>query len=88
MYTTIQKWGGSQGVRIPKNIMEMLGLRENDKVEIKAEDGAILIRKASITKHKTVEERLEAFYLQPIELIMPAAISGEYDWGKAVGDEV
>lgn len=88
MYTTIQKWGGSQGVRIPKNIMDMLGLRENDKVEIATEDGAILIRKSSATKHRTVEERLEAFYKQPLEKIKPDMAVSEYDWGTPLGDEV
>lgn len=88
MYTTIQKWGGSQGVRIPKNLMELLELRENDKVMLTAEDGAILIRKASGFKHRTTEERLEAYYQKPLDKLEPDVASGEYDWGISVGDEV
>lgn len=66
----------------------MLGLRENDRVEIAAEDGAILIRKTSTTKHKTVEERLEEFHKQPLEKIKPDMTVSGYDWGKPEGYEV
>ena len=40
MYATIQKWGNSQGLRIPKSLLDALGIRENDRVELlQAEDG-------------------------------------------------
>lgn len=32
MYATIQKWGNSQRLRIPKVLLDALGLRENDRV--------------------------------------------------------
>lgn len=34
MYATVQKWGNSQGLRIPKALLEALGIRENDRVEL------------------------------------------------------
>ena len=43
MYTTIQKWGNSQGVRLPKVILEMANLNENDTVELKVENGKVII---------------------------------------------
>ena len=45
MQTTIQKWGNSQGIRIPKLFLEALGIRENDHVEIERVDDSIIIRK-------------------------------------------
>jgi antitoxin MazE len=39
----IQKWGNSLGVRIPKNLIEILNLVENSEVEIEHRDGAIII---------------------------------------------
>jgi antitoxin MazE len=33
MHTTIQRWGNSQAVRLPKTILEVLLLKENDQVE-------------------------------------------------------
>ena len=32
MYATIQKWGNSQGLRLPKALLDSIGLRENDRV--------------------------------------------------------
>lgn len=60
MYSTIQKWGNSQAIRIPKGILEEAALRENDRVEIKAEKDCIIISRVN-KKHKTLKERLEAY---------------------------
>jgi len=57
MYTTIQKWGNSQAVRLPKGLLEDAAMRENDRVEIKVENGCIIISRIN-KKHKTIEERL------------------------------
>lgn len=51
MYATIQKWGDSQGIRIPKSLLEALGIRENDRVELK---DTISIKKAAAAPHKTL----------------------------------
>lgn len=79
MYTTIQKWGNSQGIRIPKQLLEALDLRESDKVEIERQQDAIIIRKAA-KKHRTLEERLAGFK-GPYEFF-------EWDTGAPVGNEV
>ena len=50
------------------------------------EDG-INIRRASAVPHRTLEERLTAFYGKPIDQIGRVE-SGELDWGKAEGSEV
>ena len=86
MYATIQRWGNSQGLRIPKALLDALGLRENDRVELTQTDGGIHIKKAG-AGHRTLEERLVAFYGKPIEEI-GRLDEQELDWGKAEGDEV
>lgn len=86
MYATIQKWGNSNGLRIPKALLEALGIRENDRVELTQTTDTITIRKAAATPHKTLEERLTAFYGKPIEEIGRIQ-SEEFDWGKAEGRE-
>lgn len=78
MYTSIQKWGNSQAVRIPKAILEKASLRENDKVEIQVEDGRLVI--VPVQRRMTLAERI-------------AEYKGEYkasEWqtGKTVGKEV
>ena len=82
MTGTIQKWGNSQGIRIPKTILDGLFLQENDRVEITAESDSIVIRKTTRKRRakKSLEERFENYTgdYQCVEL----------DWGEAVGREV
>ena len=88
MYATIQRWGNSQGIRIPKVLLEALHIRENDRVELVQTEDAITIRKAAPYTHKTLEERLTAFYGQPIGEIGRIENGPEIDWGKERGGEV
>ncbi|MDD4835019.1 MAG: AbrB/MazE/SpoVT family DNA-binding domain-containing protein [Lutispora sp.] len=78
MYTTIQKWGNSQAIRIPKAILEMTTISENDKVEIKVQDGNLVI--IPIKKHKTLEERIAGYEVE--------YQCSEWDTGKPTGKEV
>lgn len=93
MITTIQKWGNSQGVRLPKVILEAVFLEENDPVEIVAENDSIIIRKPARKRRakRSLEERLEVFYQKPIDEILAdddLYTPTEVDWGKPVGKEV
>lgn len=88
MYATIQKWGNSQGLRIPKALLDAVGLRENDRVElVQAEDG-IQIKKPAVTQHRTLEERLTAFYGKSVDELGRIASEPEVDWGKPEGAEL
>ena len=60
MYSTIQKWGNSQAIRLPKSILEAVSMGENDQVEINAENDRIIIKRTN-KKHKTLEERLSGY---------------------------
>lgn len=80
MQSTIQKWGNSQAIRLPKAILEIAQLGENDTVQILAEQDRIIIKKSNDMRHKTLKERLKGF-------------EGEYaceEWGTGnpVGKEV
>jgi len=86
MYATIQKWGNSNGLRIPKTLLDALGLRENDRVELTQTKDAITIKRAAPQRHKSLEERLTAFYGKPIEEI-GLIQEKELDWGKPEGHE-
>lgn len=59
VFTSIQKWGNSQAVRLPKSILEMAGLNENDKVELKVQDGNLII--IPVKKHKKLVERIAEY---------------------------
>lgn len=78
MYGTIQRWGNSQGIRLPKGALNAAKLRENDEVEIIATDQAITIRKS---KRYASLDALFAGYEGDYQ---PA----EFDTGADVGREV
>ena len=80
MQATIQKWGNSQGIRIPKAFLEAVGMGENDLVEINRDDDNIVITKIKEKKGLTLEDILKDY-------------DGEYeteefDWGSPAGKEV
>ena len=60
MLTTIQKWGNSKAVRIPKPILEMTNLTENDSVELIAEENRIIIQKVS-KKFKKLDDLFQGY---------------------------
>ena len=82
MVTTIQKWGNSQAIRLPKVILESLLLKENDPVEITTDNDVIIIKKAQRKRRakKSLEERFSE-YNGDYQCT-------EYDWGEPVGNEV
>lgn len=45
MTTNIRAWGNSQGIYIPKKLLQEASLSVNDSVEISVVDGALIIRK-------------------------------------------
>lgn len=81
MQTTIVKWGNSQGIRLPKLLLDSVNLSDNDTVEVIAKNNSIIIKKSENKRaYKTIQERFRDF-------------NGEYesikvDWGKPVGKEI
>lgn len=57
MNGTIQKWGNSHAVRLPKSILSAALIQENDVVTFSAEEDRIVITKVR-RRHKTLKERL------------------------------
>ncbi|MCL2044165.1 MAG: AbrB/MazE/SpoVT family DNA-binding domain-containing protein [Treponema sp.] len=82
MLTTIQRWGNSQGVRLPKPILDELFLQENDQVEIVSENSSIVIRKA--TRKRRAKKSLEELFTNYTGNYK----CEEWDTGMPVGKEV
>jgi len=78
MLGTIQKWGNSQGVRIPIKILESVQINENDVVEIKELNGGIFIQK-KFAKYKDLDELFEGYEGN--------YKCSEYDFGEDMGRE-
>ena len=87
MNTIVQKWGNSQGIRIPKYILEEVGLNIDDEVKLQKIDNKIVIEKVEKTSF-TLKEHLENYYKKPIKDIKSIDNAEEINWGKPEGDEV
>ena len=79
MTTTIQKWGNSQGVRIPKIILDTVNWAEDEQIMIVVDNGKIVIEKEK-TKRKNIKELFENYKgeYEPTEI----------DWGEPKGEEI
>jgi len=81
MVTKIQKWGNSQGLRLPKQLLEAVRLTVGDDVEVSAQDGYIVIAAARPARAKRD--------LQDLISRIPKGYKADVvEWGKAVGNEV
>ena len=78
MQTQVKKWGNSQGIRIPKEVLQEADIAVDDMLDVKVSNGVIMLVKPF--RHKTLEERV-AEYGRKLDL------DGEYDWGEPVGRE-
>ena len=79
MTTTIQKWGNSQGIRIPKILLDSINWSENEEVSINIEEDKLVIEKAKTQNRKNIKELFKDY-------------KGEYkpkeiDWGEPEGEE-
>lgn len=78
MLATIQKWGNSQGIRIPKKIMDSVGFEENGKIEILEMDGKIIIQKF-VHEYANLDELFEGYE--------GTCKCSAYDFGEDIGRE-
>lgn len=78
MAITIQKWGNSQGIRIPKSLLDAVQWSGDEQLVLSVDKDKIIIEKA-----KSRKNIMELF----------ADFDGEYvpiemDWGQPVGEEI
>ena len=79
MQTQVKAWGNSQGIRIPKEILQEANVMIDDVLDVKVQNGVIILEKPF--RHKTLEERA-AEYDGKLD------VDGEFDWGEPVGREI
>lgn len=79
METRLQKWGNSDGIRIPSSILKSLGLKTNDKVNINETEDKIVITKVKEEKI-SLKERFKN-YKGP-------NLSKEFEWDEPRGKEL
>lgn len=78
MITTIQRWGNSLAVRIPKAFAAQAEMAEDARVQIAIEDDAIVIRPAP-----------PAWKLEDmLDKVTASNRHSPVDWGDRVGKEI
>jgi antitoxin MazE len=75
----VRKWGNSAAVRLPASALAAAGLKPDDPVEVREENGRIVIE---AVRKKTPD--IEAL----IAAITPENRHEETDWGPPVGKEI
>ena len=80
MQTEISKWGNSQGVRIPRTLLEEAQLGVGETVLMTVQDGRIIIEPMCQVRGRY---RLEDLVAQ----IPDDHHAAEVEWGPAVGKE-
>ncbi len=79
MEARIQKWGNSDGIRIPSSILKSLNIKTNDILNIEKVDDKIII---SIPKKKKIslEERFKEYHGKNL--------AKEFSWDDNFGREI
>lgn len=75
----LQKWGNSNGVRLPKKVIEAVRLSPNQAVSVSIQDGSIVLTPIFRNDDFTLESMLKG--------VTPELVGGEYSWGGDVGLE-
>ena len=55
----VNKWGNGKGIRLPKVVTESLDIKDNDTLEIKVKDNAIILTKPK--NEIMIEEMFKAY---------------------------
>jgi antitoxin MazE len=77
MVTTIQRWGNSLAVRIPKAFASQAAIEENSEIEISVEGNRIVV--APARKEWSLDKLLRA--------ITRSNVHRQVEWGESVGKE-
>ena len=81
MFATIQKWGNSLALRLPKALADEARIREGAKVElVRTPDGVLLKAKRRPKPHYRLSDLLAG--------ITPNNVHAETDWGPSRGKEI
>lgn len=81
MLTKVQKWGNSQGIRIPKNLLKNTDIKIGEEVDITVHGGKIIIEPTN---------RIHGRYsISELASKMPKEYNPEEEnWGLPVGKEI
>lgn len=79
MHATIQQWGNSLALRIPKALARQTRIRKGSPVSLTLENGRFVMKPLARRKYRLKEL---------VSKITPANRHSETDWGPARGKEI
>ena len=79
MEARLQKWGNSDGIRIPSSILKSLNIKTNDKLDLILDGDKIVISKSKKDK-VSLKERFEKYDGQNM--------AKEFKWDDPQGREI
>ena len=80
MIAKVQKWGNSQGLRFPRDVLRKASITVGEEVDISVRRGEIVVKPSVRTRGK--------YRLKDLVAEMPVRYrSSEAKWGKPVGRE-
>ncbi len=80
MIAKVQKWGNSQGLRFPRDVLRKASIAVGEEVDISVRRGEIVVKPSVRTRGK--------YRLKDLVAEMPARYRfSEEKWGKPVGRE-
>lgn len=81
MQTRLQKWGNSQGIRLPKDLLEEAHLQIGDEVVLVVDHGRIIVEPLTRMRGR--------YQLKDLLADMPENEQPEeIGWGKPMGKEI
>ena len=76
----VARWGNSLGLRIPREVVNRLNLKDGAAVSLEIGPDSVTIRPMRPRKKWTEAELLKG--------VTPQMVKGEIDWGGPVGKEI
>ena len=77
---SLQKWGNSSGVRLPKRIINAAKLKNDQLITVSLKGQSIILTPVKSSDDFTLNKMLEG--------VTPENVHGEFDWGPNVGAEI
>ena len=81
MLSKVQKWGNSQGIRIPKNLLENSHINIGEEVDITVQEGKIIVESTNKIRGR--------YNIKDLVSKMPKDYEPkEENWGDPMGQEI
>ncbi len=79
MRSRLKKWGNSLALRIPSHLVKELGIHEDTQVEVRCEDGQLLVVPVTKVPQFSLHELLKK--------VTKSNLHNETETGDAIGNE-